>query len=502
MRAEKRASAKMKQGGTLANATDRDSTRSGFSRQMKQSAAGGGRHPLSMISHSSLAITFATAMGCCAFSPSLSAGVLGRLIYSDDGTSITITGTDYSIRGGIFIPSTIDGKPVTAIGDGAFDYSRLIRSVKIPPTVTRIGVGAFAVCDDMETVNIPDGVTEIAPVTFDGCSSLEAISLPKGVTRIGSRAFASCTSLARISLPQGIDRIADSLFEGCVSLEEIDMPSTVTKIGKSSFSGCRNLGHLTLPTNLTTVGAYAFAGCNSFTRVTLPPQVNMIGDGSFSGLPFLKKVTLNPALTSIGAKAFRNCSKLSTVTIPGKVTEIGSGAFAYCSQLQSAAFLGDAPEIGTRVFRYIQPDFKIFVSETSKNFTYPIWRGYRTSLPAAEIDVSGPDGENLVAGESSRMFRSTLVGEKGRKLTLAVTNVGTRKLKNISLRRIGRDSSDYVITSFPPVSLEPGRQGIFSVTFTPKAVGKRLARIEISSNDEDENPFEIDLKGVGIVFLN
>ena len=43
---------------------------------------------------------------------------------------------------------------------------------------------------------------------------------------------------------------------------------------------------------------------------------------------------------------------------------------------------------------------------------------------------------------------------------------------------------------------------MFSVIFTPKAVGKRLARIEIISNDEDESPFEIDLKGVGIVFLN
>ena len=385
-----------------------------------------------------------------------SAASLNGLVYVDDGSSITITGHEYSIRDAVVIPSSIDGKPVTAIGNQAFYYAKSMKSLSIPSTVTRIGEYAFSLCYDLKSVNIPDGVTEIRAGTFNDCRSLQSISLPEGITRLGFAAFGGCRELARVSLPEGINRIPVSLFHGCLGLERISFPSKISVIGDHAFAFCGKLNHVTIPKTVVRIGNFAFD----------------------------------------------SCSTLSRVTIPAKVRDIGRGAFSNCGRLQRAVFLGDAPVMGGHVFKYRVPEFKIFVSETSKGFTYPTWQGCRISRPAPEIAIATRELGNLSTGESRVQFGSTLVGGTGRKVTFTITNFGTRKLEHLSVRKGNPNDGDYVITDLPPESLAPGKTGRFSVVFTPKNSGKRTARILIASSDEDEDPFEIQLKGVGLVFIN
>ena len=65
----------------------------------------------------------------------------------DDAGNATIT--KYNGEGGaVTIPSTLGGKPVTAIGGGAF-YG----------------------CSELTSVTIPEGVTEIGNLAFNGCRS-------------------------------------------------------------------------------------------------------------------------------------------------------------------------------------------------------------------------------------------------------------------------------------------------------------------------------------------
>ena len=55
----------------------------------------------------------------------------------------------------------INGKPVTSIGDDAFQSGTLLTSVTIPSSVTSLGESAFSGCRSLMSVTIPFSVTEI-----------------------------------------------------------------------------------------------------------------------------------------------------------------------------------------------------------------------------------------------------------------------------------------------------------------------------------------------------
>ena len=59
----------------------------------------------------------------------------------EDGVKIIDSKMD--IHGDIIIPNTIEGLPVTEIGDGAFRYRAQLTKVTLPETVTKIGDFAF-----------------------------------------------------------------------------------------------------------------------------------------------------------------------------------------------------------------------------------------------------------------------------------------------------------------------------------------------------------------------
>ena len=73
------------------------------------------------------------------------------------------------------IPSEINGKPVTVIGDFSFYIyagSTRLTSVTIPDSVTKIEAGAFSCCAILKSVTIPDGVTEIGEDAFWACKNV------------------------------------------------------------------------------------------------------------------------------------------------------------------------------------------------------------------------------------------------------------------------------------------------------------------------------------------
>jgi hypothetical protein len=61
--------------------------------------------------------------------------VTAQWIYSSDGSAITIHGYT-GPGGGVTIPDTINGLPVTTLGDYAFQYQTSLTSVTIPGSVT------------------------------------------------------------------------------------------------------------------------------------------------------------------------------------------------------------------------------------------------------------------------------------------------------------------------------------------------------------------------------
>ncbi len=71
----------------------------------------------------------------------------------------------------VSVPSVIDGHPVTAIDDYAFQNSSVV-SVILPGTVTYVGWFAFYGCFSLELISLPASVTSIQYAAFDGCPRL------------------------------------------------------------------------------------------------------------------------------------------------------------------------------------------------------------------------------------------------------------------------------------------------------------------------------------------
>ena len=73
-------------------------------------------------------------------------GITSYLTYKINNGEVTITDCYNSISGGVVIPETIEGYPVTSIGDAAFYSCDRLISIKIPGSVTSVGNEAFYFC--------------------------------------------------------------------------------------------------------------------------------------------------------------------------------------------------------------------------------------------------------------------------------------------------------------------------------------------------------------------
>lgn len=156
--------------------------------------------------------------------------------YEEDGDGIVLTrytGNESDVT----IPETIDGKTVTAVGEGAFSRSNVLRSVVIPSTVRRIGGSAFRECRNLRSVTLGSGAEEIGGSAFLGCVALERLEIPSNVRSVGGFAFAHCARLAEVRVAEGVQVIGYAAFRDCASLQTAVLPASVTSIGDDTFDG-------------------------------------------------------------------------------------------------------------------------------------------------------------------------------------------------------------------------------------------------------------------------
>ena len=116
--------------------------------------------------------------------------------YVPFGGGIMIT-KNLSTRPVIVIPETIDGLPVTQIGQNAFRDCKA-RSIVLPSSLLIINSCAFQYCYALETVRIPDKVNHVGSYAFDYCSGLKEVTLPDSLDYLGRSAFKHCPSLKRV----------------------------------------------------------------------------------------------------------------------------------------------------------------------------------------------------------------------------------------------------------------------------------------------------------------
>ncbi|MDB4624436.1 leucine-rich repeat domain-containing protein, partial [Akkermansiaceae bacterium] len=208
----------------------------------------------------------------------------GALTWAKTGGEIAIVNCNEAATGELVIPDTIEGNPVTSIGDDAFRDCASLTSITIPDSVTSIGEEAFRDCTSLTNMIIPDGVTSIERVAFFNCASLTSITIGNGVTSIGQSAFGKCSSLTSITIPNSVTSIGIYAFDRCNSLTSITIPDSVVSIGSYAFVTCDNLTNITIGNGVTSIGDYAFFECPTLTSITFRGAAPTVGGNAFYGV--------------------------------------------------------------------------------------------------------------------------------------------------------------------------------------------------------------------------
>ncbi|MBQ4143776.1 MAG: leucine-rich repeat domain-containing protein [Thermoguttaceae bacterium] len=313
----------------------------------------------------------------------------------------------------VLIPSTIDGLPVTHIGDSAFWCRKHLTSVTIPESVTHIGKKAFYWCESLTSIQLPENLTHLGERAFFLCKSLPSVTIPASVSHIGGGAFSLCwklreifvssknshfksidgilftidgkiliqvpagISLTEYTTPDGVETIGGGAFAGC-GLLSVNIPDSVTVIEDYAFSECANLIFMTFPRNLINIGENAFSKCFCLVihaskgspaqkyakKREIPFSTDPLPfcgtDGAWYssdrktilGVPrsISGKCIIPNRVSVIGKGAFSKCVSLTSITIPNSVVSIENFAFFRCESLTSVTIPNSVTDIGDGAF--------------------------------------------------------------------------------------------------------------------------------------------------------
>ena len=117
---------------------------------------------------------------------------------------------------------------------------------------------------------------------------------------------------------------------------------------------------------------------------------------------------------------------------------------------------------------------------------------------APEIAVTRPEGAELKSGDATLSFGEIKLEAAAATAVLILRNQGTAALTGIASSITGDHSGDFTVTSPAVSTLAPGAGAELTISFKPTSAGARAATLRITSNDADENPFTILLRGGGI----
>ena len=347
------------------------------------------------------------------------------LYYSvnEDGKTVTII--DYNREtssGDITIPSAIDGKTVTRIGDGAFaegvraNYSdtdspityttpsqqNLLNAINEDISENTFYGSSYNYNNRLKSITIPDSIIFIDDNAFMACENLTDIIIPNSVTSIGNSIFYGCTRLFNITISNNITSIGDYAFRSCTRLLNITIPDNVISIGDYAFCGCHNLTNITIPDNVISIGDYAFYGCayttdnsrDGLRTISISNSVTSIGKGTFENCSYLTDITIPDSVTSIGDYAFYRCSNLTDITIPNSVTSIGNSAFKDCFSLTDITISGNNVSVADSAFTNCDSLTSITISGNNVSISGNAFSGicHPTSITISGNNTSIGDG--------------------------------------------------------------------------------------------------------------
>ena len=292
-------------------------------------------------------------------------------ILTDDTVKITkYKGTDESI----VIPSEIDGKKVTVIGNSAFYGFKSLKNIEIPDGITSIENYAFCQCWSITSLSVPESVTSIGTGAFRFCGDLKEIKLPSNLTVLSDSLFGADANLEYITfgdaektdtviIPETVQKMGNYVFMNCEKIKNIKLPSNLKSIGKTCFQGCISLTGLFIPQSVESIGGGIFGDCDALQSVEIEDENNnfIFKDGilydvkngilvSAVNLLIPEKVIVDECTKTIDYSAFADCNNLYEIEIPQGVVNIGEKAFARLDNLKNIDIPDSVTNITTLAF--------------------------------------------------------------------------------------------------------------------------------------------------------
>ncbi len=263
--------------------------------------------------------------------------ISGDYTYSLDSGNATIVRYNNFTAEEIIMPDTLDGYPVTSIGDFAFSAASSVGA--------SWGNTTISYTYNYKKITLSEGVKTIGRYAFAENKNLQEVILPESLTDFDYCTFMNCKNLAAVNIPEGIDTLPDYLFSGCTKIKSLNLPDGIKII-------CDNAISITsadsLPDGIEYLGKELFTSCQAET-VTLPENLKTIR-GTFYKMPNLNEIIFNGSLQEIGEKTFYGCNSLTEFSIPDSVTVIGNSAFQQCANLQKVHMSENVTHIPFRAF--------------------------------------------------------------------------------------------------------------------------------------------------------
>ena len=174
----------------------------------------------------------------------------------DDSDSYALNRVPSSVAE-LVIPSTYEGKAVTSIASGTFDWDSSLTSITIPASITKIDSMATTVT----TVYYDGTVADWCKIQFKGTSIDNIASPMKSASNFYIKSGEEYVKLTSVVIPEGVESIGNYQFYGFNDVTSVSISNSVKRIGEYAFYNCENITSLTLGNKVETIGAMAFYQC-------------------------------------------------------------------------------------------------------------------------------------------------------------------------------------------------------------------------------------------------
>ncbi|MGN1411000.1 MAG: leucine-rich repeat protein [Oscillospiraceae bacterium] len=292
------------------------------------------------------------------------------LYYTINKEEVTITGVNEDLNFTYYsIPSTIEGYPVTTIGENAFKDCTQLVGLTVPNTVKTVNAYAFSGCTKLETIYFEDGSSKTSSDSnFD--TSLDD----------GSYSDSTFPEVTTVSSIYGYDisqnDVATTTSQSVENASQEDTKKEVTidksglrNIMEHAFDKCSNLDNIVVPSSLTFMGAYAIEDTPYYTSRIENGKNVILGsvfykynpeytysyeynDLTSKYEPVVKpfEETIPDGIVSISYSAFENVEGLTTLKVPDTLKTIYDYAFANCPSLTTIEFSNGIEYVGNNAF--------------------------------------------------------------------------------------------------------------------------------------------------------